>query len=165
MIYSADANSRLAKSRLAKSRSVSDKSLPERQLSTQSFPLGTPLGTGEPAQLAGDSRFEETEPPLPESRKDKFDLEQVDQFDLEQRDLEQRDLEQHDLELATLIDARIELRLPGRVRHLTVFTTENAVILSGECSTFYTKQVAQHAAMGVLEYEQLINNIDVRTAK
>lgn len=73
--------------------------------------------------------------------------------------------DQFDFEMASLIISRIESRLPGRVRHLTVYTTENAVILSGECSTFYTKQVAQHAAMGVLEYEQLINNIDVRTVK
>jgi len=75
------------------------------------------------------------------------------------------DVDQFDLELATHIISRIESRLPGRIRHLTVFTTENAVVLTGECCTFYTKQVAQHAAMGVLEYEQLINNIDVRTVK
>jgi len=73
--------------------------------------------------------------------------------------------DQFDLELANTIISRIQSRLPGRVRHLTVFTTDNAVLLTGECSTFYTKQLAQHAAMGVLEYEQLINNIEVRTAK
>jgi len=72
---------------------------------------------------------------------------------------------QFDDELATRISLRIETRLPGRIRHLAVFTTENAVILSGDCSTFYTKQVAQHAAMGVLEYEQLINNFEVRSVK
>ncbi|MEM8943739.1 MAG: BON domain-containing protein [Planctomycetota bacterium] len=73
-----------------------------------------------------------------------------------------RSTEQFDLELAELILQRIEAQLPGRIRHLTVFTTENAVILAGQCSTFYSKQLAQHAAMGVLDYEQLINNIDVR---
>ena len=26
---------------------------------------------------------------------------------------------------------------------------------------YYSKQMAQHVAMGVLEYERLINNIDV----
>jgi len=79
--------------------------------------------------------------------------------------LGKKDQEKPDLELAKRILSRIESRLTGRVRHLTVYTTENAVVLTGECSTFYTKQLAQHIAMGVLEYEQLINNIDVRTAK
>jgi len=60
---------------------------------------------------------------------------------------------------------RIEARLPGRIRELSVTTTDNGVVLSGLCSTYYTKQIAQHAAMGALEYERLINNIDVRTVK
>ena len=72
---------------------------------------------------------------------------------------------QLDLELAKNILARIESRLPGRLRHLTVYTTENAVILTGQCCTFYTKQLAQHIAMGVLEYEQLVNNIDVQVGE
>ena len=66
------------------------------------------------------------------------------------------------LELAENILTRIESRLAGRIRNLTVFSTDNAVVLTGECSTFYTKQLAQHIAMGVLEYEQLVNNIHVR---
>ncbi len=70
-----------------------------------------------------------------------------------------------ELELAALIVRRIESRLPGRIRQLTVSMAESAVVLTGQCCTFYTKQVAQHAAMGVLEYEQLVNNIDVQTAK
>ena len=70
-----------------------------------------------------------------------------------------------DLELVQRIITRIESRLPGRVRQLTVYMTDNAVVLAGQCSTFYTKQLAQHVAMGVLEYERLINNIDVRVAK
>lgn len=73
--------------------------------------------------------------------------------------------EQHNLELAQRILKRIAAQLPGRIRNLTVYTTENAVVLAGQCSTFYSKQLAQHAAMGVLEYEQLINNIEVRVAK
>ncbi len=73
--------------------------------------------------------------------------------------------QQHNLELAKRILQRIELRLPGRIRDLTVYTTENAVVLAGKCSTFYSKQLAQHIAMGVIEYEQLINNIDVRVSK
>lgn len=60
---------------------------------------------------------------------------------------------------------RIEHRLPGRIRQLAVYSTGNAIVLSGQCSTYYTKQVAQHVAMGVLEYERLINNIDVDVPK
>ncbi|MGI9429977.1 MAG: BON domain-containing protein [Bythopirellula sp.] len=80
-------------------------------------------------------------------------------------DKSQLGLEQFDIELAERIITRIESRLPNRIRHLTVYTTDNAVVLTGECSTFYTKQIAQHTAMGVLDYERLINNIDVRVAK
>ena len=78
---------------------------------------------------------------------------------------EHSDGEQHNLELAQRILQRIAAQLPGRIRQLTVYTTENAVVLAGQCSTFYSKQLAQHAAMGVLEYEQLINNIEVRVTK
>jgi hypothetical protein len=68
-------------------------------------------------------------------------------------------------QLILRILGRIESRLPGRIRHLAVFATDNAIVLSGRCSTYYTKQVAQHMAMGVLEYDRLINNIDVVTPK
>ena len=67
--------------------------------------------------------------------------------------------------LACEIVRRIEDRIPGRIRQLAVETTDNAIVLSGCCSTYYTKQVAQHAAMGVLEYERLINNIAVETPR
>ena len=60
---------------------------------------------------------------------------------------------------------RIESRLPGRIRDLQVSASKNAIVLRGHCSTYYTKQVAQHTARGVLEYERLINNIDVRMPK
>ncbi len=73
--------------------------------------------------------------------------------------------EQYDPELATRILQRIEARLPCRVRNLAVLTTERAVFLTGRCSTFYTKQLAQHVAMGALDYEQLVNQIEVRVAK
>jgi len=60
---------------------------------------------------------------------------------------------------------RIEKRLPSRIHNLSVTASTNAMILGGQCNTFYTKQLAQHVAMCILEYEQLINNIDVRTLK
>ena len=63
------------------------------------------------------------------------------------------------------IVTRIESRLPGRIRGLSVSVAENAIILCGQCSTYYTKQVAQHTAMGVLNYERVINNILVQSPK
>ncbi len=68
-------------------------------------------------------------------------------------------------QLIQRILGRIESRLPGRIRQLAVCGAENAIVLSGRCSTYYTKQVAQHTAMGVMEYDRLINNIDVVTPK
>ncbi|MCA9229778.1 MAG: hypothetical protein KDA57_03945 [Planctomycetales bacterium] len=73
--------------------------------------------------------------------------------------------ETHAEQLADCILQRIESRLPCRIRDLKVYVSENAVVLEGLCSTYYSKQIAQHAAMGVLEYERLINNIEVRPAK
>ncbi len=64
--------------------------------------------------------------------------------------------------LADRIRQRIERRLTGRIRNLHVHVSENAIVLSGQCNTFYTKQLAQHAAMGVMEYERLINNLIVQ---
>ena len=73
--------------------------------------------------------------------------------------------EAHRNRLILRILHRIESRLPGRIRELSVYAAENAIVLSGQCSTYYTKQVAQHTAMGVLEYERLVNNIDVYSPK
>lgn len=62
-------------------------------------------------------------------------------------------------ELADLILQRIQTRLSGRIRNLEIRITDNSVELTGECRTYYTKQMAQHVAMGVLDYQQLVNNI------
>ena len=73
--------------------------------------------------------------------------------------LDERDARHRSLESA--IQQRIESRLGGRVRSLNVRVFEGIVILEGECATFYTKQLAQHAAMGILEDEHLENAIVV----
>ncbi len=67
--------------------------------------------------------------------------------------------------LAAVILKRIHARLPGRIHQLAVKVTDNAVVLAGHCSTYYSKQLAQHAAMGVLNYQRLVNNISVRTVR
>jgi hypothetical protein len=63
--------------------------------------------------------------------------------------------------LAQVIRQRIDTRLPGRVRNLVVRIGDDMVVLEGECSTYYTKQLAQHAALGVLDDETLENSIVV----
>jgi hypothetical protein len=68
-------------------------------------------------------------------------------------------------QLAIAIRQRIESRLPGRVRSLSVRIVDRTVMLEGECATYYTKQLAQHAALGILEDEQLENAIEVRVPR
>jgi hypothetical protein len=67
--------------------------------------------------------------------------------------------------LEIVIRKRIESRLPGRVRNLLVRASGDSVVLEGQCATFYTKQIAQHAAMGVLDDEHLENAIVVNGAQ
>ena len=50
----------------------------------------------------------------------------------------------------------------ARVRNLVVQIRDDTVVLEGQCSTYYTKQIAQHTALGVLENEHLENSIAVR---
>jgi hypothetical protein len=69
--------------------------------------------------------------------------------------------EERGRKLAITIRQRIESRLPGRVRELHVSVRENSVVLEGRCATYYTKQLAQHAALGVLDDELLENLIVV----
>jgi osmotically-inducible protein OsmY len=74
--------------------------------------------------------------------------------------LDDCDIRRRTLEIA--IHQRIESRLEGRVRNLHVRVCDRVVVLEGECATFYTKQLAQHTAMGILEDEHLENAIVVR---
>ena len=67
--------------------------------------------------------------------------------------------------LLTQITARIEARLPGRIRRLRVTKSENKVVLAGRCTTYYSKQMAQHTALGVLDDQPLVNNITVNLPK
>ena len=68
-------------------------------------------------------------------------------------------------QLVRAIEKRIESRLPGRVRNLVVRTFEDTVVLEGQCATYYTKQLAQHAALGILEDEHLENSIVVHVPR
>lgn len=59
------------------------------------------------------------------------------------------------------ITARIEARIPGRIRDLVVSASGKAIVLSGSCYTYYSKQMAQHTARGLLEHDRVINKIKV----
>jgi hypothetical protein len=64
-------------------------------------------------------------------------------------------------QLAQVIQQRIASRLAGRVRGLAVRIEGDTIVLEGQCATYYTKQLAQHAALGVLDDEHLENAIAV----
>ncbi len=64
-------------------------------------------------------------------------------------------------DLAKTIESRIRDRLGNRVRELKVIADGSWVVLHGRCVTYYSKQLAQHAALGVLEDEHLDNQITV----
>ncbi len=63
------------------------------------------------------------------------------------------------------IASRIEARIPGRIRGLSVSSSGRAIVLSGTCHTYYSKQMAQHTARGLMEHDRLINKIRVLPPK
>jgi osmotically-inducible protein OsmY len=68
-------------------------------------------------------------------------------------------------EFAARIKQRIRMQTSDRIHELAVVVMEGRVELHGRCATFYTKQLAQHAAMGILEDEVVINNIEVQIGR
>ncbi len=52
-------------------------------------------------------------------------------------------------------------RKTGAVADLTVEIKETILVIRGSCPSFYQKQVAQHAAMNMLDGETLVNEIEV----
>ncbi|HEV3023052.1 MAG TPA: BON domain-containing protein [Pirellulales bacterium] len=63
--------------------------------------------------------------------------------------------------LAARIARVVERRTSGSIVGLTVEIRRDGVHLGGRCATFYSKQLAQQAAMGVAEDEPLTNEIEV----
>jgi len=63
--------------------------------------------------------------------------------------------------LSEIIKQRIRVRTSERIRDLDVLCQDGRIIIRGRCATFYTKQLAQHAAMGVVEDETLVNEVAV----
>jgi osmotically-inducible protein OsmY len=64
-------------------------------------------------------------------------------------------------ELAASIERAVQSETSRGVADLTVEISPQGVLLRGHCSTYYTKQLAQHAAMSVQGAGQLTNRIEV----
>lgn len=63
--------------------------------------------------------------------------------------------------LAASIERAVCRETGGGVRNLRVEIHDDEVFLTGRCRTYYTKQVAQHAAMGLSGENGLTNCIEV----
>ena len=66
--------------------------------------------------------------------------------------------------LAVRLKRLIASRTNGQVQGLVVEVAEQGILLRGQCSTFYCKQLAQHAVMESTE-RLVINRIEVRESK
>lgn len=63
--------------------------------------------------------------------------------------------------LAARIARVVKRRTAGSVQNLRVEVRRDGVYLDGQCASFYTKQLAQQAAMGLADEKQLTNRIEV----
>ena len=64
-------------------------------------------------------------------------------------------------QLAALIERAVQLETGHEVADLTVEVNAQGVLLRGRCETYYTKQLAQHAAMRLPGGDRLTNSIEV----
>lgn len=63
--------------------------------------------------------------------------------------------------LAHSIQRAVDRETGYAIRDLSVEVQDDAVLLKGQCRTYYSKQLAQHAAMALPGTEHLINAIEV----
>lgn len=64
-------------------------------------------------------------------------------------------------ELAASIERAVQRETGRSVNDLLVEVSPQGVRLRGRCTTYYTKQLAQHAAMSMPGGDRLINSIEV----
>lgn len=64
-------------------------------------------------------------------------------------------------ELAASIERAVQLETGRAVADLTVEVGPQGVRLKGRCESYYTKQLAQHAAMQFRGGDRLVNSIEV----
>jgi hypothetical protein len=63
--------------------------------------------------------------------------------------------------LAVSIERAVRRETDWAVEDLTVEVNSQGILLRGRCDTYYTKQLAQHAAMRIPGGDRLINSIEV----
>lgn len=63
--------------------------------------------------------------------------------------------------LATSIERAVHQETGGGIHNLSVEIRDDGIMLRGFCSSFYHKQLAQHAAMTVHGGDRLTNCIEV----
>jgi hypothetical protein len=61
----------------------------------------------------------------------------------------------------TGIEARLQQRLRGRVRNLSIDRNERGVVLRGHAANYYAKQLAQHYAAETTGLRVAANEIEV----
>ena len=71
-----------------------------------------------------------------------------------------RDVSRAAASQAATIRRRVAERTSGQIRDLSVAVVSRGVVLSGRTASFYSKQLAQHAAMQMSELP-LVNEIEV----
>lgn len=59
------------------------------------------------------------------------------------------------------IELRLQHQLRGRVRNLRLYHGDHGLILHGHASTYYAKQLAQHALLGATSLPLVSNEIQV----
>jgi hypothetical protein len=64
-------------------------------------------------------------------------------------------------QLAASIERAVQYETGRGVADLTVEIGPEGILLKGRCDTYYTKQLAQHAAMRMPGGDRLINSIEV----
>ncbi len=64
-------------------------------------------------------------------------------------------------QLATSIERAVQHETGRGVRNLSVEVNREGVLLKGRCTTYYCKQLAQHAAMCMTGGDRLTNSIEV----
>ena len=62
---------------------------------------------------------------------------------------------------ASCLESLVQRRLGARVRKLRIIVRHDGVILQGLTSTYYAKQLAQHAAMDLADLPLVANEIEV----
>jgi hypothetical protein len=60
------------------------------------------------------------------------------------------------------LEAALRRKLVGRVVGLRVLLDQDRVVLRGRASSYYAKQLAQHAALAMIRQLVLVNEIEVR---